>query len=68
MYSGYRTERRKFKRLRVNLSILFRVMAPWSILESTQGREFEAKTIDLSGRRDGLNYYSSISPGNKIIL
>ena len=48
MYTGYRTERRKFKRLRVNLSVLCRVMAPYAMITLTQGEEFEAKTADLS--------------------
>ena len=48
MISGYRTERRKFKRLRVSLSVLYRVMWPWAVLEQTQGQELEGQTLDLN--------------------
>lgn len=48
MHTATRVERRKYQRLNVNLSVLFRVMGPSRIFEMVQGREFEGKTIDLS--------------------
>ena len=66
MYCGYRTERRKFKRLRVNLSVLCRVMWPRSIMELTAGKEFEAKTLDLSEGGMALSVMQHLPRGTKL--
>ena len=66
MYSGYRIERRKFKRLQVNLSVLYRVMAPRSVRESTHGEEFEGKTIDLSEGGMAMISTQNLPEGTKL--
>ena len=48
MYNGYRTERRRFQRLRVNLSVLYHIEGPEHVREILADREFEGNTLDLS--------------------
>lgn len=48
MHSCSRIEKRRYQRLQVDLSVLFRVMGPAKIFEMVQGQEFEGKTIDIS--------------------
>lgn len=48
MHSTTRIEKRRYQRLNVNLSVMFRVMGPERIFEMVHGQEFEGKTIDIS--------------------
>ena len=48
MITGYRTERRKFQRMRVTLSVLYNIECPVYVRRVLGDREFEAETIDLS--------------------
>ncbi|MFA5088077.1 MAG: PilZ domain-containing protein [Candidatus Omnitrophota bacterium] len=48
MYTAYRIERRKFQRLQVCLSALYRIVEPFDLSSLMGDREFEAKTFDLS--------------------
>jgi len=48
MYGGYRTDRRRYQRLRVSLCVLCKIMAPEHIRALFSERKFEASTIDIS--------------------
>lgn len=48
MYDGFRTERRRHKRLRINLSVLYSIRSPQFVRDLLGGRHFEAQTIDIS--------------------
>jgi len=48
MYSAYRTDRRRFKRMRVRLAAVYSIEAPEYVKNILDGGEFEAITLDVS--------------------
>ena len=48
MYSAYRTDRRRFKRMRVRLSAVYSIEGPDYVKSILEDGEFEAKTVDVS--------------------
>lgn len=48
MYSAYRTDRRRFKRMRVRLSAVYSIIGPDYVKSILEDGEFEAKTMDVS--------------------
>ncbi|MBF0384699.1 MAG: PilZ domain-containing protein [Candidatus Omnitrophica bacterium] len=45
----YETDRRRFQRLKVNLSVFYRLFeAPWDICQEVGTQEFEGSALDLS--------------------
>ncbi len=67
MNKAYENDRRRFQRLKVNLSVFYRVFeAPWSICELVGGDEFEAIAIDLS--ESGMGLYSQHAFPEGVVL
>lgn len=54
MYTGYRIDRRRHQRLRVDLTMFYEIEAPIDLCLAVGDREFEAKTFDLS--EGGLSF------------
>lgn len=48
MISGYRLERRRYQRVRLTLSVVYRIEGPGFVRELLGGREYEAETLDIS--------------------
>ncbi|MBU0468932.1 MAG: PilZ domain-containing protein [Candidatus Omnitrophica bacterium] len=48
MYSAYRTDRRRFKRMRVRLAAVYRIEGPEYVKTILDDGEFEARTVDVS--------------------
>lgn len=48
MYGGYRLERRRYKRLRINLAVIYQIEGPKFVYDILGDKDFEARTLDLS--------------------
>jgi len=47
IFSNY-SDRRKFQRLRCNVSVWYRVEGPWDVRDKFEDKEIEATTLDIS--------------------
>ncbi|MFH1360673.1 MAG: PilZ domain-containing protein [Candidatus Omnitrophota bacterium] len=59
MISGYRLERRRYKRLRLTLSVMYWIESPAYVKRILQSRIYEGRTVDLSegGVALAVNHY-----------
>lgn len=68
MHSGYRTERRRYQRLRVTLAVQFLIDGPEYLRRFLGRREYEGETFDLSEGGVSLLAPSYLPEGTRLFL
>ena len=68
MYTGYRTERRKFKRMRIGLGVVFRIVEPQSVRDFLGEEDFESQTLNISESGAAVIFDSYVPIGTRLFV